>query len=303
MKHDKKRRISAFFRTRSRTAKQFFVKSLAAAFAALLIFPAFAGLTAQAASAGYPVASVACARITEQTPEAYIIDGCTFVPFRAYCRLFENETGSFTWNDKTKTSTYRSASLTITATAGRALLLANGRYLYRTESRIIHDTMYVPLTLLGKIFTFPVSWNAKTGIVSIGDPQGILQSGDEFYDRDELYWLSRLIYAEAEGEPEAGKIAVGNVVLNRVTSPDFPNTIYGVIFDTSGGTVQFYRPDSPRINRTPSAACIAAAKICLDGYTVSNRALYFLNVRTAGNFWIPQNRPYLFDIGLHSFYA
>lgn len=287
-----------------RAAAEFTIRKLLPVLAAVLFlpFPMARGAEVQAAEA-YPAARIACAQLDGNEPEAYIIDGCTYVPFRAYCRLLDSETGYFDWDDASKTSTYRSGSVTLTAKAGSPLLLANGRYLYRTENRIINDRMYTPLTLLGKAFGAEVRWDPSTGVVSLAEPQGALEPGDSFYNADEVYWLSRLIYAEAEGEPETGKIAVGNVVLNRVASKDFPNTIYGVIFDTTGGTVQFYRPGNARINRTPSAECVEAAKICLDGYTVSGRALFFLNKRTATNFWIPANRPYLFDIGLHSFYA
>lgn len=300
----KRMNMKQSIRTRRTAAGTFFKKTLPAVFAALVLpFAAAQGMRVQAAEAEYPEARLACARLGGSEPEAYIIDGCTYVPFRAYCRLLDSDAGSFLWNDASKTSTYRSGTVTVTAKAGSPLLVANGRYLYRAESRIINDTMYTPLTLLGKAFTAEVRWDSGTGVVSLAEPQGALESGDSYYDAGEVYWLSRLIYAEAEGEPEAGKIAVGNVVLNRVASKDFPDTIYGVIFDTTGGTVQFYRPGNARINRTPSEECIAAAKICLDGYTVSERALFFLNVRTATNFWITANRPYLFDIGLHSFYA
>ena len=55
------------------------------------------------------------------------------------------------------------------------------------------------------------------------------------YSENDLYWLSRIIEAEASGESFSGKIAVGNCVLNRVKSSEFPNTIYDVIFDKNHG--------------------------------------------------------------------
>lgn len=67
---------------------------------------------------------------------------------------------------------------------------------------------------------------------------GTTNSSQSYYS-DAVYWLSRIINAEAQGEPYEGKVAVGNVVLNRVKSPLFPNTIYGVIFEYYKGIPQF----------------------------------------------------------------
>ena len=65
---------------------------------------------------------------------------------------------------------------------------------------------------------------------------------DSAYDYEDLYWLSRIISAEAKGEGFTGQIGVGTVVLNRVRSSQFPNTIYGVIFDRKNGTqYKYYR--------------------------------------------------------------
>ena len=59
------------------------------------------------------------------------------------------------------------------------------------------------------------------------------------YSEDDLYWLSRIIEAESKGEPMEGKIAVGNVIINRRESPDFPDSIYEVIFEKTSGKYQF----------------------------------------------------------------
>lgn len=56
-------------------------------------------------------------------------------------------------------------------------------------------------------------------------------SPDAPYNAVDYYWLSRIISAESQGEPLEGQIAVGNVVLNRVESDQFPDTIAGVVFD------------------------------------------------------------------------
>ena len=98
-----------------------------------------------------------------------------------------------------------------------------------------------------------------------------------------------------------GQIAVGNVVGNRVASKEFPNSIYGVIFDRKHGT-QFSPVASGTIYKTPAASSVIAAKICLEGYSVSKQALYFFNPKLATSFWISKNCTYLFTIGTHRFY-
>jgi N-acetylmuramoyl-L-alanine amidase len=115
-----------------------------------------------------------------------------------------------------------------------------------------------------------------------------------------VYWLSRIISAESGGEPLEGKIAVGNVVLNRVKSPDFPNTIYGVIYDTAGG-IQFEPVANGTVNNVPDPDSVLAAKLCLDGASVAGGSLFFLNPSLATSFWITENRTKVAAIGSHVF--
>jgi N-acetylmuramoyl-L-alanine amidase len=98
-----------------------------------------------------------------------------------------------------------------------------------------------------------------------------------------------------------GKLAVGNVILNRVRSSAYPNTIYGVIFDRKYGT-QFSPVANGTIYNTPTADSIIAAKMCLEGYSLSSDILYFVNPKKAPNSWIAQNRTYAFTVGNHAFF-
>lgn len=119
---------------------------------------------------------------------------------------------------------------------------------------------------------------------------------------DELFWLARIVEAEAEGESYIGKVAIANVILNRVHSAGFPNTIYGVIFDTQYGYTQFTPVLDGRIYNNPSAESYQAAQAALNGQRPVGPALYFLNPSKSENFWIPQNRQYMMTIGQHDFY-
>lgn len=119
---------------------------------------------------------------------------------------------------------------------------------------------------------------------------------------EDLYWLSRIIHAEAQGEPYEGKVAVGNVIINRVNNPKFPNTVKGVVFDKQDGYTQFSPVIDGTIYNTPDAESIKAATDVLNGARPVGNALYFLNPRKSTNFWIIENRQYLKTIGLHDFY-
>ncbi|MDD4169588.1 MAG: cell wall hydrolase [Desulfotomaculaceae bacterium] len=91
--------------------------------------------------------------------------------------------------------------------------------------------------------------------------------------------LARLITAEADGEPYAGKVAVGAVVMNRVDSPDFPDSIAEVIYQYDNGIYQFEPVMNGWINRPASAQSIQAAKDALSGKDPTNGALYFFATR------------------------
>ncbi len=124
---------------------------------------------------------------------------------------------------------------------------------------------------------------------------------DSQYSTD-LYWLSRIIHAEAEAEPYKGKVAVGNVIMNRVASKDFPNTVKGVIFDYFQGIPQFSPVEEGTIYNTPSEDSIKAAKDTLNNVRPVGDATYFFNPDKAAGKWIVQNKAYVMRIGEHVFY-
>jgi N-acetylmuramoyl-L-alanine amidase len=144
-----------------------------------------------------------------------------------------------------------------------------------------------------------VAWDPIGEQVVITAGSGPITSGDVAYPSDVLYWLSHIINAESGNQPLAGKIAVGNVVLNRVASSSFPNTVYEVIFQRS----QFTPVSNGSIYLTPNAESVIAAKLCLDGANTVGNAIYFLNPKSSPNSWASRTRPYVATIGAHAFYA
>ncbi len=192
-------------------------------------------------------------------------------------------------------------TLTFSASEGAKYVVANGRYLYVKNGVMELDgKIAVPVRVLAEIFNLEVGYDGKTGNVTLTSQESAgayLESGEAYYDGDTLYWLSRIIYAESGNQPLDGKIAVGNVVMNRVASPLFPDTIYDVLFQRN----QFSPAATGSIYRTPNAASVAAAKLVLDGAVSLKNVLFF---NAAGlNSYASRNRPYVATIGNHAFYA
>ena len=116
------------------------------------------------------------------------------------------------------------------------------------------------------------------------------------YNQNDVSLLARVISAEARGEPYTGQVAVGAVILNRVESPSFPNTIAGVIYQPGAFTCltdgQFNQPVADSAKR--------AAQDALNGWDPTNGSIYYYNPKTAISQWI-RSRPILLRIGNHVF--
>jgi N-acetylmuramoyl-L-alanine amidase len=239
--------------------------------------------------------------------KAKLINGVTYVPLRAFCDEGAPYTysGSFKiyWDAATSSAVVEGNGLYLIATQGKCYITVNGRAFYTVGDIVnLGGSIYVPIRPMAKALGFELYWDAELRAVAMTSTGERTKTADEVYNADDLYWLSRIISAESGGEPFRGKLAVGNVVINRKNSPAYPNSIWGVIFDRKHGT-QFTPAVTGTIYKTPTAESILAAKACLEGYSISSTALFFLNPRIATNFWIVKNRPFEFSIGNHDFYS
>ncbi len=233
-----------------------------------------------------------------QTYNGLIINGTVYLPFRHISESFGLKVE---YSSATRTITATGQGLSMSITDGTNILFANERVLYsRHTATIMWDgRMYVTMEQLVKAMGLkPVREGNNIYFDNKVTP---IVHADKFYREDEVYWLSRIISAESRGEPQIGQIAVGNVVLNRVKSNLFPNTIYSVIFDRKYG-VQFSPIANGSIYLTPHPTAVLSAKICLEGTNVAGQALYFLQPKTSTSSWIQNNRKYLFTIKNHDFY-
>ena len=116
------------------------------------------------------------------------------------------------------------------------------------------------------------------------------------YNESEIYTLARLVHAEARGEPYVGKVAVAAVVLNRVRSASFPNTISGVIYQAGA----FDCVADGQINLSPDSDSLRAARDAMNGWDPTGGCVYYYNPATATSAWI-WSREVRLTIGAHSF--
>ena len=233
---------------------------------------------------------------------AVLYEDTTYVElheFAAEARLCEAS-----WDEASRTAVFCGEALTLTAADGAAYIEANGRALWCPTGVFAGEAgVFAPLRAAAKAFGGEVEWNADEFAAYVTIGASPIADAASFYDEGELYWLSRIIYAEAGIEPFEGQIAVGNVVLNRMRAPEFPDTIYDVIFDHSYGVAQFSPTENGTIYCEPDGEAVIAAKLCLEGYTVSEEILYFINARLARSLWVPQNCTYVMTIAGHDFYS
>ncbi len=225
-------------------------------------------------------------------------NGITYVSIGDFCSVMGCESA---FEDVLFTAS-RGDELEISCTEGNFYLIANERAIYMgNECFTDGDQLMVPIRAMATVFALDLEWNGEERSISLSGG-GLLESGDTFYNEKDLYWLSRIINAEARGEGFIGQIAVGNVVLNRVKSSEYPNTIYGVIFDRKNG-VQFTPISDGSIYLEPYDSCVIAAKLCLEGIKdYSNGAIYFISDKVK-SCYATIHCTKVATIGGHRFYA
>lgn len=227
----------------------------------------------------------------------YEINGDTYVPLETVAGLIGYDTTA-DFNSETNTLTVKVADIEISVSAGQEYMTANGRCLYLPDGYVsIDGTAVFPLDIVAKIFNLDVACDTESNTYDLSTVnKSILASADEFYNGDDLYWMSRIITAEAGNQCLEGQIAVGNVVLNRVASPRYANTVQSVIFQAG----QFDPVRSGAVYCNPFDQCVVAAKLALEGYNVVGNALYFQQSRYGD---MSNYGSYVMNIGAHYFFA
>lgn len=231
---------------------------------------------------------------------AVMMNGILYLPLEAFAASLGN--AKVNYNSSTKTATLSMSGLYLSATDAGFVTYANDRALFGFSPNVVmsNGKMYIPASTLTKALGVSVKSQTNSA-VTVSGRYTPLTHASKFYREDEVYWLSKIISAESSGESLIGQIAVGDVIMNRVKSNLYPNTIYGVIFDRKYG-VQFSPILDGSIYKNPTFNATLAAKICLEGTSLSDNALFFLNPRVAESNWIVKSRQYAYTIGGHDFY-
>ena len=170
---------------------------------------------------------------------------------------------------------------------------ADGRYGEKTRDAVMWFQRKNGLTVDGKVGP---STAAALGVTLSGGSSAATASSSATIVSADHRLLAKLVYAEARGEPYKGQVAVAAVVLNRVKSASFPNTISGVIYQRNAFTCVY----NGSINNTPDNSCIRAALDALNGWDPTGGCLYYYNAKTATDNWI-RTRTIKTVIGRHSF--
>ncbi len=240
--------------------------------------------------------------VIETEDNSYIIDNTAYAPIRFVLNaigIYEME-----WDDSERSVTFSHNDTMVKLYEGYDYAFINDTQVKLDNLVLINnDRTLVPVRFVSELFGFYVDWNNTFYIVNLVKDELNVDEGiiEKDYNLDDVMWLSRIIEAESSGEPFSGKIAVGNVILNRVKCDEFPDTISEVIFDRKFG-VQFQPVANNKIYNTPSNESVMAALLAIRDVNLAGDSLYFLNPVIATNRWILNNRTYYTTINNHDFY-
>ena len=196
----------------------------------------------------------------------------------------------------------------LSGSRGTDYMLANDRYLFIPEGFLLQNgRVYLPADAIRRIFGLELNLIPEMAQAHLrGDKLRLIQGGEHYYelnyDPNDIYWLQQIIYSESRDEPMAGMIGVGNVVLNRVRSELYPNTIFDVVFDREYG-VQFDPVATGGIHEPADERSKIAACLCLEGYWTVGDSLFFVNPDRGDATWVSKSRSFVCAIGNHDFYA
>lgn len=166
---------------------------------------------------------------------------------------------------------------------------ADGKYGEKTRDAVILFQKRNGLTVDGRVGKATAAALGVTLTSSTSSSSSTIVSADQKL-------LAKLVYAEARGESYKGQVAVAAVVLNRVSSSSFPNTISGVIYQTGA----FSCVSNGSINNMPNDAAVRAALDAMNGWDPTNGCLYYYNPGKTSDSWI-RTRTVVTVIGNHYF--
>ncbi len=150
--------------------------------------------------------------------------------------------------------------------------------------------------IVGKATYKALGMNDSYNALSGGSNSSGGSGGVNGYTSSDVYLMAKAIYAEGRGESYTGQVAIGAVIMNRVKSPQFPNTIAGVIYQKGA----FTAVDDGQINLEPNDTAYRAARDAMNGWDPTYGCLYYYNPAVATSSWI-FSRQTVTVIGKHVF--
>lgn len=160
---------------------------------------------------------------------------------------------------------------------------------FQQSNGLVADGMVGPATAQAMGMTLSTSGGSGSG-------SGSSSGGSGSSGNSDLYLIARAVYGEARGEPYKGQVAVAAVILNRVKSSEFPNSVSGVVYQNGA----FDAVKDGQVNLTPDETAIKAATDAMNGWDPTNGCLYYYNPATSTNKWMLA-LPVTLSIGRHNF--
>jgi Cell wall hydrolyses involved in spore germination len=175
---------------------------------------------------------------------------------------------------------------TYTVQKGDTLYLIAGKYKIALSELQRANNIYNDKLDLGQRLSVPVSGSGTTATGGSSSAPTVTPSDSAAYSASDLDLLSRLIMAEAQGEPYNAKVAVGAVVLNRVESGLFAGSIHDVIYQNINGYYQFTPVANGWIDKPANTDSVNAAKDVLNGVDPTKGALWYYDIGTTNTFML-----------------
>ena len=214
----------------------------------------------------------------------------TYVPVRA---ISEALGATVSWNDETKTAVVTKGEEEISFSI----------YDEENTAVIYLDTAFIPVRAVSEKLGCHVTWNDYYYQVWISAPEVTVPEEyiDTTYYNDEILIVAQVLHCECRYSSFDGKIAVANIITNRVASPLFPDNVFEVIYDRRYGSVQFTIAYNGKLENTPTGECILAAKCALNGTVVAKDCLFYQTEKLTGS-WMDKNREVAMCVGGNKFF-
>ncbi len=228
-----------------------------------------------------------------KTPvNSFLENGTVYVPVRALC---ESLGATVAWEEATETATVTKDGVTLNFSEINPSM---------HKAIMYKDSFFTPVRVIAEAFGFKVDWDNKLYNVHITMEGYTIPDAyvdyNSFSDEDVIL-LAKLIYAEAGACTFQEQLGIGGVIINRLVSPSYPNTISGVIYDTKW-SVQFPPAFDGSLDRDPSGVAIIAAKCVMHGTNVVGGSIGFTYTGDTTS-WITQNMTLVVAFDSISFYG